>query len=91
MEGKENRKARFKTVITYYSRENYVQFEGITEGEILNERKGTEGFGYDPIFVPQGSTKAYAEMTLKRRTNSAIAKKVSTCLPTIYNKLASDI
>ncbi len=75
MEGKENRKARFKTVITYYSRENYVQFEGITEGEILNERKGTEGFGYDPIFVPQGSTKAYAEMTLEEKNQFSHRKK----------------
>ncbi len=75
MEGKENRSARFKTVITYYSEGNYVQFEGVTEGEILNERKGTEGFGYDPIFVPQGSTKAYAEMTLEEKNQFSHRKK----------------
>jgi XTP/dITP diphosphohydrolase len=75
MEGKENRSARFKTVITYYSEGNYVQFEGVTEGEILNERKGTEGFGYDPIFVPQGSSKAYAEMTLEEKNLFSHRKK----------------
>ena len=75
MEGKENRMARFKTVITYYLQGNYVQFEGITEGEILNERKGTEGFGYDPIFVPEGSTKAYAEMTLEEKNKFSHRKK----------------
>ena len=75
MEGKENRSARFKTVITYYSEGKYVQFEGVTEGEILNERKGTEGFGYDPIFVPQGSSKAYAEMTLEEKNQFSHRKK----------------
>lgn len=75
MQGKENRKARFKTVITYYSNGNYVQFEGITEGEILTERKGSEGFGYDPIFVPEGSTKSYAEMTLEEKNKFSHRKK----------------
>ena len=75
MAGKENRKARFKTVITYYSEAKYVQFEGVTEGEVLNERKGTEGFGYDPIFVPEGSTKAYAEMTLEEKNQFSHRKK----------------
>lgn len=75
MEGKLNRKARFKTVITYYSGDKYVQFEGITEGEILAERKGSEGFGYDPIFKPDGSEKSYAEMTLDEKNQFSHRKK----------------
>jgi XTP/dITP diphosphohydrolase len=75
MQGKTDRKARFKTVITYYSQGAYVQFEGITEGEILSEQKGGEGFGYDPIFKPNGSTKAYAEMTLEEKNQFSHRKK----------------
>lgn len=73
--GHENRTARFKTVITYYNGGNYVQFEGITEGVILNEQRGTDGFGYDPIFVPDGSIKTYAEMSLQEKNAFSHRKK----------------
>ncbi|MEM9895936.1 MAG: RdgB/HAM1 family non-canonical purine NTP pyrophosphatase [Bacteroidota bacterium] len=58
-----DRSAYFKTVITYISTlgKNY-QFEGVVEGEILRTRKGTNGFGYDPIFQPAGSHISFAEM-----------------------------
>ena len=75
MEGQTNRKARFKTVITYYDAGKYVQFEGVTEGEILTERKGGEGFGYDPIFKPAGADKAYAEMSLEEKNSYSHRKK----------------
>lgn len=75
MQGKTNRKARFKTVITYYSGGKYVQFEGITEGEITVERTGEAGFGYDPIFKPEGSAKTYAEMTLEEKNSFSHRKK----------------
>lgn len=75
MEGQPNRKARFKTVITYYDRGKYVQFEGITEGKILTERKGGEGFGYDPVFKPDGSNKSYAEMSLEEKNSFSHRKK----------------
>lgn len=75
MEGQSNRKARFKTVITYYDAGKYVQFEGVTEGEILTERKGGEGFGYDPIFKPAGADKAYAEMSLEEKNSYSHRKK----------------
>lgn len=75
MQGKTNRKARFKTVITYYSSGSYVQFEGITEGEILEERSGNEGFGYDPIFKPSGSDKSYAEMSLAEKNSFSHRRK----------------
>lgn len=75
MQGKENRRARFKTVITYYSGGNYVQFEGVTEGKVLTERRGNEGFGYDPVFVPDGAEKSYAEMTLEEKNRFSHRKK----------------
>ncbi|MCX6199313.1 MAG: RdgB/HAM1 family non-canonical purine NTP pyrophosphatase [Bacteroidetes bacterium] len=75
MEGKGNRKARFKTVITYYSYKSFVQFEGVTEGAITTERIGDNGFGYDPIFIPDGSTKTYAQMTLDEKNLFSHRKK----------------
>jgi XTP/dITP diphosphohydrolase len=75
MEGQSNRKARFKTVITYYDAGKYVQFEGVTEGEILTDRKGGDGFGYDPIFKPTGADKAYAEMSLEEKNSYSHRKK----------------
>ena len=70
-----NRTARFKTVITYYTGKDYVQFTGITEGEILLERKGAQGFGYDPIFMPIGSHKSYAEMSIEEKNTFSHRKK----------------
>ena len=75
MRGIENRKARFKTVITYYYEGRYVQFEGTTEGEIMKRSSGKQGFGYDPIFKPEGSDKTYAEMTLEEKNHFSHRKK----------------
>ncbi|MFN8286184.1 MAG: RdgB/HAM1 family non-canonical purine NTP pyrophosphatase [Chitinophagales bacterium] len=75
MQGKTNRNARFKTVITYYSGGKYVQFEGVTKGIILEAPRGDEGFGYDPVFIPEGSEKTYAEMTLEEKNLYSHRKK----------------
>ena len=75
MKGQDNRRARFKTVITYYNGGSFVQFEGITQGTILEQPKGTNGFGYDPIFVPEGASKTYAEMTLEEKNAYSHRKK----------------
>ncbi len=62
LNGKEDRKARFKTVISLiYSGKKY-QFEGIVTGDIIEERRGKGGFGYDPVFMPQGYNITFAEM-----------------------------
>ncbi len=60
-----NRQARFRTMISLVINGEEKQFEGIVEGEILSERKGTEGFGYDPIFKPIGYKETFAEMDMK--------------------------
>ena len=62
MEGMENRKARFRTVFALIVNGKEHLFEGIVKGEITKHRHGTSGFGYDPIFIPEGYTQTYAEM-----------------------------
>jgi len=62
-----NRTARFKTVAVYYSREINFYEEGACEGIILRERKGTGGFGYDPIFYVEELNKSFAEMKSKEK------------------------
>ena len=68
-----NRRARFRTVIALILKKNVCpcgctsikeihQFDGIVEGEIIRERRGGEGFGYDPIFKPDGYDKTFAEL-----------------------------
>lgn len=59
-----NRKARFRTVIALIFENKEYIFDGIVTGEIISERRGTEGFGYDPVFVPDGSELTFAEMDL---------------------------
>ena len=59
-----NRKARFRTVISLIIRGREIQFEGIVEGKILTVPRGTQGFGYDPIFQPDGYDLSFAEMEL---------------------------
>lgn len=60
--GKENRRARFRTVIAFVHGGKESLFEGIVEGNILEKKTGTEGFGYDPIFAPVETGMSFAEM-----------------------------
>jgi XTP/dITP diphosphohydrolase len=64
MGASENRKARFRTIIALILDGKEYLFEGISEGNIIFKRRGSEGFGYDPVFVPAGSNLTYAEMPL---------------------------
>ena len=63
----ENREARFRTVIALILEKKEYLFEGIVNGTIISEIKGTEGFGYDPIFVPEGKILTFAEMELNEK------------------------
>ncbi len=60
-----NRKARFRTVISLVINGTEHQFEGIVDGEILKKRQGKSGFGYDPVFLPDGFSQSFAEMSLQ--------------------------
>lgn len=62
MKGKENRKARFRTVIALLLDGKEYTFEGIVKGNIIEEKRGDSGFGYDPIFVPEGYDLTFAEL-----------------------------
>jgi len=62
-----NRKARFKTVISLVIDGLEIQFEGIVNGHILEEKRGKTGFGYDPIFQPEESHLSFAEMTMEEK------------------------
>lgn len=67
MEGKTNRKARFRTVIALILEGKEYQFEGIAEGEILHRRVGEKGFGYDPVFRSTGFDRTFAELCLEEK------------------------
>jgi XTP/dITP diphosphohydrolase len=69
MEGKKNRKARFRTVIALILNGSEFLFEGIVTGTILHREQGTGGFGYDPIFIPEGENKSFAEMSLNEKNS----------------------
>lgn len=62
-----DRSAQFKTVITYRAEGVFEQFTGLVEGEIALEAKGSKGFGYDPIFYPEGQERTFAEMELAEK------------------------
>ena len=67
MKGKTNRKARFRTVIAMIKEGQTRLFEGIVNGEILEEPHGQGGFGYDPVFRPEGWDKTFAEATAEEK------------------------
>ncbi|RKS02438.1 non-canonical purine NTP diphosphatase [Flavobacterium sp. 102] len=69
LKGKSNRKANFKTVICLNLNGEQHLFTGIINGEIIKEKIGTNGFGYDPIFVADGYTETFAELTLEEKSN----------------------
>lgn len=74
----ENRKARFRTVIAIILDGKEHLFEGIVNGKIINEKRGEKGFGYDPIFVPDGFDKTFAELSSEEKnqiSHRAIATK----------------
>ncbi len=68
LKGITNRNARFKTIISLVIDGKQVMFEGICKGKIIMEMRGKNGFGYDPIFIPDGSNKTFAEMELDEKS-----------------------
>jgi len=65
--GEKNRKARFRTVIALIFEKKEYLFEGIVSGTLINDKRGDEGFGYDPIFIPEGKIQTFAEMSLSEK------------------------
>ena len=67
LKGSTNRSARFRTVITLILPTTSLSFEGIIEGEITHEKKGSNGFGYDPVFQPNESSITFAQMSMEQK------------------------
>lgn len=90
MKNKSKRKARFKTVISLIIDNEEELFTGICEGEILKKPVGNSGFGYDPIFRPEGFDQSFAEMTTEEKNKiSHRAKAINLLLSYLQtNKLA---
>ena len=75
LKGITNRKARFRTVISLILDSKEYLFDGGCEGNIIEEQKGTKGFGYDPIFVPDGAFSSFAEMSMEEKNKYSHRKK----------------
>lgn len=82
----DNRKAQFKTVICIILDGKRHIFDGICKGTIIAERKGQSGFGYDPVFIPEGADKTFAEMTLEEKNNFSHRKKAIKKLTNFLKK-----
>jgi XTP/dITP diphosphohydrolase len=67
LQGQEHRSARFRTVITLLMDGTMHQFEGVVEGQIVDQPTGDEGFGYDPLFMPEGYDRTFAQMNMQEK------------------------
>lgn len=67
LKDEDNRRARFRTVISLILDGKELFFEGVVEGHILREKRGDEGFGYDPVFLPEGSSLTFAQMPMNMK------------------------
>lgn len=84
LQGVENRKAQFRTVIALIIDNTEHLFEGVIKGKIIDEMRGEGGFGYDPIFIPEGSSKTFAELGVEYK-NKVSHRAIAT------NKLMENI
>ena len=75
-----DRSARFRTVICLMVKEKHNIFEGVCKGTIIAEKRGTHGFGYDSVFIPDGSGKTFAEMDLREKNIFSHRKKATSKL-----------
>ncbi len=77
LDGADNRAAQFRTVISLIFNNKEYLFDGICTGKIITEEKGLKGFGYDPVFIPDGSNKTFAEMTIEEKNQFSHRKKAT--------------
>ena len=84
-----DRIAQFKTVITLYWEGEEFQFEGVVRGTIARNKTGSEGFGYDPIFIPEGESRSFAEMTLEEKNQFSHRARAIEKLVAFINKRLS--
>jgi XTP/dITP diphosphohydrolase len=87
LNGSLERSARFRTVVCLIIDEKEHFFEGLCEGSITTEKRGISGFGYDPVFVPTGSGRTFAEMTIEDKNGFSHRKKAMDKLVAFLNHL----
>ncbi|PID26422.1 MAG: non-canonical purine NTP pyrophosphatase, RdgB/HAM1 family [Candidatus Cloacimonadota bacterium] len=91
MKNQDNRKASFETVITIYNNRVNHQVKGVLSGEILRDKRGVGGFGYDPVFIPKGYDKSLAEIPLSEKNLiSHRAKALDKLMEVIKGGLLKD-
>ena len=83
----ENRTAQFRTVICLIWEEKEYYFEGLCRGHIAEQNSGTAGFGYDPIFIPEGASKSFAAMTMEEKNTFSHRQKAVTQLFTFLQNI----
>lgn len=86
-----NRLARFRTVISLLMEGKEYFFEGVCEGAITDSPRGNNGFGYDPVFIPSGSSKAFGEMTMEEKSRFSHRKKAADKLVSFLHQAAIDL
>jgi len=84
--GVADRRARFRTVVSLIWQGEEFRFEGISEGTITGERKGSQGFGYDPVFLPGGSSLTFGEMGLDEKNKFSHRRKAADKLVVFLRK-----
>jgi XTP/dITP diphosphohydrolase len=87
--GKQDRSARFRTVISLLIDGKENLFEGICRGKIIEEKRGEQGFGYDPVFIPAGSSKTFGEMSMQEKTKYSHRAKATEKLVAFLNNLST--
>jgi XTP/dITP diphosphohydrolase len=87
LNGITNRRAQFRTVICLLWNKEVFYFEGICKGHIAETMHGGEGFGYDPIFIPEGSSKSFAAMTMEEKNKFSHRQKAVTQLFTFLHSI----
>ncbi|MEO7922172.1 MAG: RdgB/HAM1 family non-canonical purine NTP pyrophosphatase [Chitinophagaceae bacterium] len=85
-----DRAARFRTVISLLIDGRVTLFEGICEGSITGGKRGNQGFGYDPVFIPAGSSITFAEMSMEEKNRYSHRKKATEKLVAFLNNLTAN-
>lgn len=85
-----DRSAQFRTVISLLTNGVETRFEGVCKGKIIEEKRGNEGFGYDPVFVPDGSDRSFAEMDISEKNKYSHRKKATEKLVSFLNNLSTN-
>lgn len=89
LSGRQDRQAQFRTVICLTLKGVEHLFEGVCRGRIIEEKRGAQGFGYDPVFIPEGGEKTFAEMSLQEKSMFSHRKKAVDKLVVFLNNLNS--